>query len=181
MTRKAQLILVCEDSQHEAFARRLLEKDGWNTRKLRVVKSPRGRGSGAYFVCEQYVQELQAYRANRHRVTERLLVLIDGDDKGVAGRLAGLEHMCKAAGLEPRQDDEKVAIITPTWNIETWIEYLRGTEVDETKEDYPRLERARECQAQVNLLSEMCQQGELRQPAPPSLVAACEEYRIRVL
>jgi hypothetical protein len=174
MSRSVQLVLVCEDTQHEAFARRFLEKSGWSTRRLRVEKAPRGRGSAAQFVRERFPIELSAYRSNRNRVAQCLVVILDGDNQGITGRLNELARVCQAQDIMPRERDEHVAIIVPTWNIETWFAYLDGTNVDEGKSDYPRLDRPRDCQHHVEKIHAMCQQGALRQPA------ACEEYRARL-
>lgn len=178
MSRSVQLVLLCEDSQHETFARRFLEKAGWSTRRLRVEKG--GRGSAEQYVRERFPKELSAYRSNRHRVAQGLIVILDGDAQGVAGRLGQLENVCQTQGIKPREKDEHVAIVVPTWNIETWLCYLSGTEVDEGNRNYPRLDRPRDCQQYVHRLHEMCQQGALRQPAPASLQIACEEYRTRM-
>lgn len=180
MGRNVQLVLVCEDRQHEAFARRFLNMAGWPVRRLRVEIAPPGRGSGEQFVREQFPKELAAYRANRHRVAQGLLVVMDGDDRGHRARLNELVRACEAARVEPRQSDDRVAIVVPTWNIEAWLAYLSGVDVDEGKRDYPRLQRPRDCQRHVKILYEMCQQRELRAPAPPSLEAACTEYRERL-
>jgi hypothetical protein len=180
MSRGVQLVLVCEDRQHETFARRFLEKAGWSTRRLRVEIAPRGRGSAVQFVRERFPKELLAYRTNRNRVTQGLIVMLDGDDRGVVGRLDELANVCQGQGIQPREPDEHVAIFVPTWNIETWLAYLSGTDVDESKSDYPRLDRPRDCQEHVDRLHEMCQQGALRQPAPALLEAACVEWRTRM-
>lgn len=177
MSRRAQLVLVCEDRQHETFARRFLEKAGWHTRRLRVLMAPPGRGSAEQFVRETFPAELSAYRSNRNRVAQGLVVVCDGDRRGVDGRLDDLAGACRAQGIAPREDDDHVALIIPTWNIETWLAYLNGADVDETKSDYPRLERPRDCQPHVERLYEMCQRQALRQPAPASLDAACTEYQ----
>jgi hypothetical protein len=124
--------------------------------------------------------ELSAYRSNRHRVAQGLVAVIDGDDKGVDARLKELANTCQAQSVTPRQNDDRVAVVVPTWNIETWLAYLSGSDVDEGKDDYPRLRRPRDCQPHVNVLYEMCQQDSLRQPSPPSLEAACTEYRSRL-
>lgn len=84
------------------------------------------------------------------------------------------------AGCGPRQPDEKVAIFVPTWNIETWLAYLTGQTVTESLPNYPKLARERDCQPLVESLYQMCQRGSLRQPAPPSLEAACVEYKSRL-
>jgi hypothetical protein len=110
-------------------------------------------------------------------VAQGLIVMRDGDAQGVDARIKELMAACQAQGVEPRKDDDTVAIFIPTWNIETWLAYLGGTDVDEGERNYPRLARPRDCQPLVNELHEMCQQGVLRQPAPPSLEAACIEYQ----
>jgi hypothetical protein len=105
------------------------------------------------------------------------VVVMDGDDKGVDARLNELARACEAQNILPRQNDDRVAIVVPTWNIETWLAYLSGKDVNESRSDYPRLRRPRDCQPHVDVLYEMCQKGALRQPSPPSLEAACTEYR----
>ena len=38
--RRVKIVLLCEDSQHEAFVRRFLNRMSWNTGEIRVEKSP---------------------------------------------------------------------------------------------------------------------------------------------
>lgn len=180
MSRGVQWVLLCEDRQHETFARRFLAKAGWSMRRLRVEMAPKGHGSAVQFVRERFPKELSAYRSKRNRLAQGLVVILDGDNQGVIGRHDELAKACQAQGVKPRENDEHVAIIVPTWNIETWLAYLNGTDVDETKSDYPRLDRPSDCQQHVDRIHAMCQQRALRQPAPASLEAACEEYRTRM-
>jgi hypothetical protein len=180
MSRKVQLVVLCEDKQHEVFVRRFLNMDGWPTRRLRVEIAPPGRGAAEQYVRERFPIELSAYRTNRNRVAEGLIVMVDGDKLGVNARMGQLDAACRSSNMELRQEGERVAIFVPTWNIETWLAYLDGTDVDETKDNYPRLNRERDCQPLVNELHRMCEQQALRKPSPPSLDAACEEYRARL-
>jgi len=179
MSRTVQVVILCEDRQHEAFARRFLERTGKGLRVQRVEVSPQGRGSGEQFVRQRYAEELAYYRARKHRVEQALVVLIDADLRDVAARIEQIESACTEAGEERRGGDGRVAMIVPARNIETWLAYLEGQSVNE-KDEYPRLKRERDCQRHVDKLYEMCQQGALRQPAPPSLEAACAEYRSRL-
>ena len=105
-----------------------------------------------------------------------LVVVIDGDNVGVQRRKESLAAACESAGVDNRALDGAVTILAPTWNIETWLAYLGGERVDESKSDYPRLARERDCQPHVATLAAMCAARHLRQPAPPSLVDACSEY-----
>ena len=52
--RLEKVVLLCEDSQQEAFARRFLVRAGWHPRALRVEKSPQGRGSGEQWVRDRF-------------------------------------------------------------------------------------------------------------------------------
>ncbi len=178
MSRRAQLVLLCEDSQHEAFARRFLKRMGWNRHRIRVEKAPGGRGSGEQFVRARFPLELGEHR--RRHAAQALVVMLDGDADGVDARVRGLDDACTAKGIPARRPGEPVAAFVPTWNIETWLAYLDGESVDEARKDYPRLRPERECGRHVKVLVAMCRDGKLRPPEPPSLVSACEEYAARL-
>lgn len=180
MSRKVQIVLLCEDTQHEAFARRFLNRMGWSTRRMRVEKGSGRGGSAEQFVRERFPTELATYRSKRGFVGQALIVVIDGDQHGVKGRHDELDALIRAETGTARQADEKVAVFVPAWRIETWFAYLDGEDVDETKRDYPRLVRERECGRHVGALADMCHAGELRPPAPPSLQAACDEFNNRI-
>ncbi len=63
MGRRVQVVILCEDRQHVAFALRFLRQMGKSYRVLRVEVSPHGRGSGEQFVKAQYPKELAYYRS----------------------------------------------------------------------------------------------------------------------
>lgn len=107
--------------------------------------------------------------------------MMDGDRYGVGGRLGQLDEACHAGGIDVRTPGERVAVFIPTWNVETWFAYLDSATVDEARPDYPRLPRERDCQRHVAALADMCRAGALRQPCPPSLDMACDEYRARLV
>ncbi|MHC5057499.1 MAG: hypothetical protein ACYTKD_22725 [Planctomycetota bacterium] len=180
MSRNVQLVLVCEDQQHEVFVRRFLRRAGWDNRRLRVERVPPPRGSAESFVRERFPVELSAYRSRRNQVGQALIVMVDGDRQGVKARLGQFADACRSKGMQPRQGDERVAAFVPTWNIETWLAYLDGETVDEHRKDYPHLARRRDCQRHVDRLHEMCNRDALAPSPPASLEAACEEYRQRL-
>ncbi|MDE2824081.1 MAG: hypothetical protein OXK79_11335 [Chloroflexota bacterium] len=177
MSRNVQIVLLCEDRQHETFCRRFLTKAGWPVRHISVEIAPRGRGSGEQFVRNRFPEELEAYRRRNHHVSVTLLVMVDGDNQGVERRVAELDAACRERNIPCRDPGEQVLVFVPTWRIETWLAYLGGETVDEGRRDYPRLPRPRECRPHVDSLAAMCQRGRLREPAPSSLRAACTEYR----
>jgi len=178
MSRSVQVVVLCEDRQHEAFARRFLKLAVGNYRTVRFEVSPRGRGSGEQFVRNRYPRELAYYRSRRHRVSQALWVIVDADGADPADRIRQIESAAELAGQASRSAAERVAIFVPARNIETWLAYLSGRSVNET-EEYPRLPRERDCADHVERLDAMCRSGSLRQPAPRSLELACAEYRSR--
>lgn len=175
LTRNVQIVLLCEDQQHEVFARRFLRKAGWDIRELRVEKAPQGRGAGEQYVRHRFPTELVDFRRRAVR-SKALLVLLDGDKRGMQGRLDDLDGACTLRGIPVRQDDDRVFVLIPTRAIETWFAYLDGDTVDEKDTVYPRLSKPSDCQRHVDALTDMCQRQRLRHPAPPSLSAACKEY-----
>jgi hypothetical protein len=179
VSRNVNIVILCEDRQHEAFARRFLAKTGKGLRVQRVEVSPKGRGSGEQFVRVRFAKELAYYRSRQHRVGQALLVMIDADGRSVAERVGQVEEAAAEGGQERRRADERVAVFVPSRNIETWLAYLDGQNVNED-DRYHRLERERDCQLHVERLYLMCQEGALREPAPPSLETACHEYRSRI-
>lgn len=167
------MVLLCEDLQHEVFVRRFLREQSVNVGLPRVVRC--SSGSAEQFVRERYPEELRAQQ-RRHARTF-LIVVLDGDSVGVQHRKRSLAAACRSAGVPGRALDGSVVILVPTWNIETWLAYLAGKHVDESKGDYPRLAKEADCQQHVVALATMCNAGSLRRPAPSSLIDACVEYK----
>lgn len=176
-TRQVQIEVVCEDSQHEAFIRRVLSGLGYDRNRFRVTKSPHGRGAADAWVLAQLPRLLREYRA-RHR-EYFIVVMMDADRATANDRLQQLDELCLAQGVAPRRPDERVAVLLPKRNIETWLAYLDGKTVDEHSA-YAKLPFASDCQPQVNTLLDACRKNQLRAPVPPSLTQACTEYRARI-
>ena len=168
----AQVIVLCEDKQHSVFVYRFLKRR--TNHRIRVVSAPASEGSAEQFVREQYPRELKALRAST--VNAALVVMIDADKTDPTKRLRQLDASCRESGIPPRKTHDRVVLTVPRRNIETWLAYLAGATVNET-DSYPRLNRPSDCKPHVRALADMCTTGELRVPAPPSLVAACDEFR----
>ena len=184
MSRPAEIVLLCEDRQQETFVRRFLKGHSGPrarevSRRLRVEMAHPGRGAADHYVLERYPHEVAAYRRQSAKRETRLLVMIDGDSAGVGGRTQQFDQACRDHRIEPRKDSERILILVPTWNIETWLSWLTGREVEETRKDDPKLANPSDCDPGVKVLVTMCRSGELRHPAPPSLAAACAEFNRR--
>ena len=176
MSRSVRIVLLCEDRQHETFATRFLREAGWERRSFRVERAPTGRGSAEQYVRERFPAELQAVRAKRGEQAY-LFVMVDGDAQGAAGRMASLAASCEERRITPPNDADQLLVCVPTWNIETWLAYLGGETVDETRSGYPRLDRPRDCGPLVKELAKMCRDRSLRAPYPPSLQDTCTRYQ----
>jgi len=177
--RRVKIVLLCEDSQHEAFIRRFLKGIGWNIRELRVEKSPSASGSAEQWVREEFTNELRIYRQRKQRAASALIAMIDADSKSVQDRINELENECKSKRIPFRTDDEAVAISVPMRNIETWIHYLNGEQVNEDA-TYSKLDRERGCKPAVEKLVNLCTSSGLVADAPSALIIACDEYRMRI-
>jgi hypothetical protein len=172
-----EVVILCEDLQQEVFIRRFLQKRGRARGQFRALISPAGRGSGEQWVRERFPQELKAHRSQRARRNNWLLVATDADARTVQDRLQGFAKACQDANVPFREENEKVVFIVPRRNIETWFAYLRGETVNES-EIYPRHDCENDCRCEVDRLDEMCRQQRLEPvPPPPSLAAACDEFR----
>ncbi len=177
--RRVMIVLLCEDSQHESFARRFLNSMGWNTRQMRVEKSPFARGSAEQWVRRRFPKEIQACRSRRAKASTMLVAMIDGDVKKPDERFRELAAECKQQNIPFRDNQESVAIAVPCRSIETWIRYLDGKLVNED-EVYPKLEQASKCRDAVLRLTDLCRADGLAHDAPSALKMACDEYNQRI-
>ena len=176
--RRVQIVILCEDKQQEVFAIHFLQKRGFTLdRNFRTEICP--KGAGEQFVREKYAQEVVEYRRQRNKRSGMLIVLIDADKKTVEERLKQLDDALIENSQQLRQPSEAIAIFVPKRNIETWIHYLQGTNVNEQAEKpYPKFDKNESiCKPYVEQLVNQCYQGNLDENAPPSLKAACGELQ----
>jgi rhodanese-related sulfurtransferase len=177
--RRVKIVLLCEDSQQEAFTRRFLKGMRWNTREIRVEKSPSALGSAEQWVREKFPHELIAYRQRQERAASALIAMIDADNRDVQNRINEFEEECNSMAIAFRTDGEAVAIAVPKRNIETWIHFLSGDAVDENT-SYPKLGKERGCKPAVDKLVQLCKSTGLTPNAPQALATACDEYNTRI-
>ena len=170
-----RIVLLCEDSQTDAFVRRFLKRRNFGGRDIETLPLPSGRQSGEQWVRERYPEELRAIRGRQNAY---LIVVTDADTRPTETRRTQLDAECDEKQIPQRDDGDPVLVIVPRRNIETWLEYLgTGNAVDENA-TYGKLNRERDCVTQANILFRMCHQEQrLPEDAPPSLRESCEEYR----
>ncbi len=172
--RRMDLIILCEDIQQEVFARAYLMSIGWHRSKMRFRKAPQGRGAGEQFVRDQYSKEVYAFR--RHATQNRgLVIMIDADTKSVEQTKREMNQVLVKAGLARRGGQERIALIVPKRNIETWIHFLMGKAVNEGQTYHKFRKKESQCKSYVkDLVSNVCPIG-LSPQAPSSLHEACDE------
>jgi hypothetical protein len=171
-------VILVADKQHRTFVTRLLLGLGYPRHKLRILPLPAGEGSGEQYVREHYASEVRELRRRRDHLHQALVVMTDTDEKETRERLRQLAEELSQAALAPRTATERIALLAPCRNIETWITYLLGQPVNEA-DFYPRLTRhERDCQPAVDRLLELYRSSApLPVDCPPSLAAAIEELR----
>ena len=111
-----RVVLLGEDRAHLDFLRRLRRELGWSVAFEHIA--PHGQGAASGWVIQQFSERLAEIRAGYAGLG--LLVAIDGDNQGRQARLAALERACKAASQPERSEDDAVAILVPSWSIDTW-------------------------------------------------------------
>ena len=176
--RAAQLIIVCEDTQHRTFIYRLLKELGFPHRRFRVEQAPMGEGSAEQWVRESYADEVAVYRQKQAHLHLGLVVAIDADTRSVQDRHHELQQQLDGTDQPPRTPEELICLLIPKRNIETWIYALEGRDVNE-HDVYPKLDRERNCQPAVEALARhvgsTCTELDL-----PSLRQGCHELRERL-
>jgi hypothetical protein len=171
--RYTSVVVRCEDLQQRVFLYRLLIEKGIGRREIRIEHAPAGRGDAKRWVRRHHVTEVRALRCKPH-LTVALLTMLDADDRTVVDRKRELDEALTADGQDRRQPSERIAVLVPRRNIETWIHRLLGNLVNET-DTYPRY-RGREsrCHEAVREFVRRCPAAMVPDD-PPSLRDGCEE------
>jgi hypothetical protein len=126
MPNNLRLFVLCEDELHKRFVERLADRFGIGPRRRQIDASPNARGSAADYVIDNYVGAIKRWRSASHDENVGLLVVIDGDEKGVVRRRQELAKRLKEAHVDPVKPADRAAIVIPTWHVETWIAWLCG-------------------------------------------------------
>jgi len=121
-----QGIVLVEDRRTERFVRHLLDRLGFDARKVRFEPAPSGQGAAECWVLARYPREVRYLRSRQP--LRFLLAVRDGDSVGVARRKQQLDDALAEAGLAARASDERIGAPVPTWSIESWLFDLLGQE-----------------------------------------------------
>ncbi|MEI6330679.1 MAG: hypothetical protein WCP16_15680 [Pseudanabaena sp. ELA645] len=170
--KKPRVTILCEDRQHYNFVRWFLQKRGFTEFAPRIC--PSGSKAGENYVRETYASEVKAYRSQKNHKNICLIAVIDADTGNVENRKRQLDSVLETT----RRNEEKIAILVPKRNIETWIYYLESNEPIDEITRYPKLRNQEQgkCKSLVEKLAEQCVHG-LPPDAPSSMHYACVEIQ----
>jgi hypothetical protein len=152
--------------------RRYLILRGIESRRIRGNVAPQGRGAGVQHVITNYPVEVKSLRS-RSYLHAGLVVVVDADASSVEERLRQLENALVQDRQYGRSDNERIALLSPKRNVETWIFHLLGNRATE-EDNYQRRVSTSDTKNAVAAFADVC----LRKAAEISLSSlrhACKE------
>ena len=133
LSNQHQYTILCEDAQMRTFLVAFLKCQGINAHKVSVIPIPAGAGCGEAHVRTGLTKELELLHRNKH-LRKTLLVCIDADKYSYDARMQMLQKAYDDAFPDSDIYDEMMLIWIPKREIETWIAYFNGENVDEDME-----------------------------------------------
>ncbi len=130
--RGVRITILVEDQALERFSREILLKLGYSRRELRVTPYCVGQGSAKDWVGREYLVEVRRMRSKPYQDLG-LVVGTEADEQTVIQRDNRLSTDLQAAGVAPRNGDERIVLWIPKWNVETWLLYFAGDVRDENQ------------------------------------------------
>ena len=179
MSNRVDTALLCEDESHEKFIGKFLRLKRRSYRRV-FPNGYKAQAKGSVqannaFVLNRAAIEITA--ARKVPPKRALIIVIDGDKRGYASRCGEIAGRLKAENMAPLTDKERIALIVPCRNTETWVHHFAGNEADE-KTDYKDFYRNVEILPQAQAFAEWVSHGNAEEVADlPALNAAREELR----
>jgi len=176
---RVEVIILCEDQGHEIFIRSYLKHTASiKPRNIVTIPLSGGYGSAEQKVRENFRNQVEVYRYRAAKLKGGLIlvVMVDADNIEVKTRMAQLEDLLP----DKRKPDEKILILVPQRNIETWVEYAnvaydKNAALNITKDYKHSTQKPADYKvAAEQFAKQICPKG-LPKNAPPSLIIACDE------
>jgi hypothetical protein len=173
---RVRIIVRCEDRQQRCFIYRYLDSKGFHMREVEIENSPKGKGSGAKWVLDEFPREVKALRSGPS-ASKGLISIIDADVGSVADHKQQHDDALIADKQVQRGSGEKIAVVVPRRNIETWIHHLLGMPGVNETDAYPKFSgEERKCAPAAENFARRCpnnmQIGDI-----PSLHDGCAELQ----
>ncbi len=130
---EVRVVVLFEDQAQESFLRHLAKRLG-----LRPVRYENCQNNAG--VLQRLGREVDALRERSFQKNLGLVVVIDGDDKGVQGRVTELLTRIATDSGSGRGPTERIALVVPAREIENWYVHLcvpSARPIDETRDYKP--------------------------------------------
>lgn len=174
------IALLCEDHRHEQFIRIFLRKknrlvrrvfpDGYKSHEKGGVKPNNDK------ILKDVAREVR--HARKSPPKRALVIVIDGDSRGLASRQRAINLALKEDQIDNLNSGDRVAVVVPCRNIETWVHHFAGNmanEVDDYEKLYPK--RGYEADTEAKAFAELVSDGN----SPPVLnLPALEAARLEL-
>lgn len=180
MSNKVSIVLLCEDERHEQFIKAFLKG---KRRRLARISFPKlhkshekgGEQRNNAFVLAKASDEIE--EARKVPPKRALILVIDGDNHTYASRCGEIDRRLREQKLEVLNDKERIALLIPCCNIETWVHHFAGHMPDE-KQDFKSLYRNSNTLPQAQAFADWVSDGNAEEVANlPALNAARVELR----
>ncbi len=181
MSKGVDIIILAEDERHRMLLYRHLRKRGYTPHKIRICEwFPKFQTPCLSFVKSEYANEVNAMRHKAHRVTGALIVVADADDLTVGERLQEFDKLLADAGQAKRGNIEHIAIVVPKRNVETWMYFLSGEQIDEETDYKPKCRNFDNGVSASQFASATWPLANLPDNSPASLKYVCESELTRL-
>lgn len=171
---RKRFLILCEGQTDYQFVRGYL-RERYKASQVDRVDIPYGLGSAEAHVRRRLPAEIRARRSRRADENLWLVVVTDADTTEIADRLQTLDQAIKDANLKPRTARERVLFLIPKRNIEAWIHWAHGNELEET-EDFKHRYSSPRASHDGKRAAQRCVQAPAGEMSG-SLAHACEELR----
>jgi len=135
MSSPSVVVVIVEDDHHKMLIYRYLRSRGLSSHQITTKLSPSGQGSAEQWIRTVYATEVRAYRIRHAKATSAqatgLIVMIDADIGTVQNRLKQFMHALEESGVPKVEHVERIALLVPKRNVETWILRLTDCAVNE--------------------------------------------------
>ncbi len=132
---KFRFTVLCEDKAHFNFVSGYLQARGISSRRIYPNTPLPGVTSAEQYVRDKFDEEVKAHR-NWVRENIVLIVVTDADKLTYNKRLRTLTDALQEQNSSPLKEKERIIILIPARNIETWFRYAVNPGECNEEEDY---------------------------------------------
>jgi hypothetical protein len=183
---KYRVRVLCEDKAQYSFIRGFLKSQGVESdRRIYPCRNlPEGTQSGEQFVREHFVNDFRDIARGRENVLLVVVQDIDRASKSPDDAKKDLNDLVQAAGMNGISATDKLLLVFPKRNIESWFEWLQQTpsrspvsEEEDYKLRHMRAKFGKLGKTASDLYTQSLSDSSVCKNAPDSLGYACESFK----